>query len=212
MDVLNIRGGDRNGLNGEFFNFAPLAPFAVAPVSAVVGAKARKRTKAKYANAETQRLAEAYPEQDNVADQSAILQQLLAESAATLQLRNKSKGKKRAILTGKLRAYDEYIRDYQSRLNELQTAESQVKLVKVSEQPTQPETPRIETINEAMPEISPKLKSEEGKPPRTEAMVKPTQTDVTTEQMVVAPKKNNTLLYLGIGAVLVVGFLIMRKK
>jgi hypothetical protein len=144
MDVLNVRG-NRNGLNGQFFEFAPLAPF-LAPVAApIVVSKARKARKTKYANIETQRLAEKYPLQDNSTDQSLILEQLLAESSTTLEQRNKSKGRKRAELTGRLRAFDEYVADYQKHLQLLK--EQELKQPSKIATPSTLETPRIEQVS-----------------------------------------------------------------
>lgn len=210
MNVLNVwNEGGRNGLDSEFFNFAPLGAFAVAPTAALIGAKARKKRKTKYANAETQRLAEAYPEQDNATDQATILAQLLAESSATLELRNKSKGKKRAELTGKLRAYDEYIQDYQKRLAELRAVESQPKI-----EPIKTEE-KVATPTKTAPEDQVLGTMSVDNQGTTKQMEAPTTTELQGMVQGATPvdaqgKKDNTMLFVGLGLAVVL-ILALRK-
>lgn len=75
-----------------------------------------------------------------------MLEQLLADSAATLQQRNKSKGKKRAELTGRLRAFDEYVGDYQKHLQLLKEEELKQPTM-IGQAPPNLETPRIEQVS-----------------------------------------------------------------
>lgn len=212
MDVLNTWGG-RNGLDSAYFSFVPA--IAYAPTAAVAVGVGRKKKKSKYANAETQKLAEKFPEQNNSADQYTILQQLLAESRATLEQRNKSKGKKRAELTGKLRAYDEYIQDYQKTLSELKIKESlgsTEKPVSIKEVPNltkevgageNEETTTEGQMSQGTPSVPSSMKL--GK--------MTTETPPTSDQTT-APtggKKTNTLLFVGLGLAVVL-FLVIRKK
>lgn len=219
MNVLNVwNEGGRNGLDSEFFNFAPLAAFAVAPSAVLIGAKARNKRKTKYANAETQRLAEAYPEQDNASDQATILQQLLAESAVTLEKRNKSKGKKRAELTGKLRAYDEYIQDYQKRLAELRAVESQPKIEPIINQgsPSVPSSMKGITPTKTAPEDQVLGTTSVDNQGTTKQMEAPTTTELQGMVQGATPttqddgKKDNTMLFVGLGLAVVL-ILALRK-
>jgi ABC-type Na+ efflux pump permease subunit len=219
MDVLNTWGGGRNGLDSWYFSFVPVVPAAVA-----VGVKSlRNKRKTKYANAETQRLAEKYPEQDNSADQNTILQQLLAESKATLEQRNKSKGKKRAELTGKLRAYDEYIVDYQNTLSQLRASELKTSKIEIGNlYQGKPDEAQMRKIKPLGINISPTQTAPQdgvlgtasvGNQGTTKQMTTP---DTTEMQGLVsgstAPvKKDNTMLFVGIGIAVVV-ILMMRKS
>jgi hypothetical protein len=221
MDVLNTWGGGRNGLDSGYFSFVPVVPAAVGVAVAVKSARNKRKTK--YANAETQRLAEKYPQQDNSADQYTILQQLLAESSATLEQRNKSKGKKRAELTGKLRAYDEYIADYQNTLSELRASElnelKQKQALGGTEQSMNQGTPSVPssmkglTPTQTAPQDSVLGTASVDNQGTTKQMTTP---DTTEMQGLVsgstAPvKKDNTMLFVGIGIAVVV-ILMMRKS
>jgi hypothetical protein len=217
MNVLNVRG-NRNGLNGQFFEFAPLAPF-LAPVAApIVVSKARKARKTKYANIETQRLAEKYPLQDNSTDQSLILQQLLAESSTTLEQRNKSKGRKRAELTGRLRAFDEYIADYQKHLQLLKEEELK-QPSKVATSSTL-ETPRIEQVSsqtsptQTAPQDGVLGTSSVGNIGTTQQAFTPDTTEIQGMVQGATAKMGgkNTLLYVGLGVVALLIIVKLAKR
>ena len=218
MDVLNVRG-NRNGLNGQFFEFAPLAPF-LAPVAApIVVSKARKARKTKYANIETQRLAEKYPLQDNSTDQSLMLEQLLADSATTLQQRNKSKGKKRAELTGRLRAFDEYVGDYQKHLQLLKEDELKQPTM-IGQAPTNLETPRIEQVSsqtsptQTAPQDGVLGTASVGNIGTTQQTMTPDTTELQGMVQGATAKMGgkNTLLYVGLGVVALLIIVKLAKR
>ena len=180
--------GSRNGLGSAYFNFLPVA--AVQPAGALVAA--RKIKTKKYENRETDSLAINYPHKLTSEEQNKMLQTLVKQQEKLIEMRDKAKGKQRAMVVGKLRAYDEYLNDVRLVRDELVQQEKEA-----NEQLAQKEKEM-----KATPSIEEKTQSD---------VVIGDVTKKPSENLEQPAKKSNTLLYVGIGVALVV-ILLMRKK
>lgn len=191
MDVLGLRyNNNRNGLDSGYFNFIPLAPVVAGAL--VAGRKIKTK---KYQNSQTNELALNYPHKLTSEEQNKMLQILVEQQKKLIEQRDKAKGKKRAEVVGRLRAYDEYLTDVRMVRDELAQEEK-----KALEQ--------LATKNEEMK----KAPSVEEKVQQDTTLGDVTKTPTDNLNQPTTQKKSNTLLYIGIGVALVVAFLIIRKK
>ena len=106
MNCLNVRSR-RNGLESDFFNFVPIG---VAHVGGALVAARKIKTK-RYENLQTDQLAREYPHKITSEEQNKMLQTLVGQQEKLIEKRDKAKGKARAQVVGRLRAYDEYLND-----------------------------------------------------------------------------------------------------
>lgn len=184
MDVIG--NNSRNGLGSGYFNF-----LAVAQVGGALVAARKIKTK-KYQNRETEQLAINYPHKLTSEEQSKMLQQLLTQQEKLVEARDKAKGKARAQVVGRLRAYDEYLKDVRDVRDELAKQE-------------QDALDKLESKSEEMK-----------KTPSVEEKVQldTTLADVTKtpSENLNTPKKDNTLLYVGLGIGALLLILLIRKK
>jgi len=189
MNCLNVRS-TRNGLGSDFFNFVPVG---VAQAGGALVAARKIKTK-RYENLQTDQLAREYPHKLTSEEQNKMLQTLASQQEKLIEKRDKAKGKARAQVVGRLRAYDEYLTDVRNVRDEL----------------AQQEKVALEQL---------KAKNEEMK--STSSVEEKAQADVVLSDVTkpqaknlaeATPKqKNNTLLFVGIGLAIAV-ILIMRKK
>lgn len=185
MNCLNVRS-TRNGLGSDFFNFIPVG--VVQGTGALVAAR-KVKTK-RYENKQTDLLAREYPHKLTSEEQNKMLQTLVGQQEILIEKRDKAKGKARAQVVGRLRAYDEYLTDVRNVRDELAQQEK-----------------------EALEQL--KAKNEEMK--STPSVEEKVQADVVLGDLTkpqaenLAKGKNNTLLFVGIGLAIAV-ILIMRKK
>jgi phosphoglycerate-specific signal transduction histidine kinase len=184
MDVIG--NNSRNGLGSGYFNFLAAAQVG----GALVGA--RKIKTKKYQNRETEQLAINFPHKLTSEEQSKMLQQLVSQQEKLIQARDKAKGKARAQVVGRLRAYDEYLKDVRDVRDDLAKQE-------------QDALDKLESNSEEMK----KTPNVEGK-----VQLDTTLADVTKtpSENLNTPKKDNTLLYVGLGVGALLLVLIMRKK
>jgi phosphoglycerate-specific signal transduction histidine kinase len=184
MDVIG--NNTRNGLGSGYFNFLEAAQVG----GALVGA--RKIKTKKYQNRETEQLAINFPHKLTSEEQSKMLQQLVAQQDKLIEARDKAKGKARAQVVGRLRAYDEYLKDVRDVRDDLAKQE-------------QDALDKLESNSEEMK----KTPNVEGK-----VQLDTTLADVTKtpSENLNTPKKDNTLLYVGLGVGALLLVLIMRKK
>ena len=186
MDVIG--NNSRNGLGSGYFNFIPMG---VAQVGGALVAARKIKTK-KYQNRETEQLAINYPHKITSEEQSKMLQQLLTQQEKLVEARDKAKGKARAQVVGRLRAYDEYLKDVRDVRDELAKQE-------------QDALDKLESKSEEMK-----------KTPSVEEKVQldTTLADVTKtpSENLNTPKKDNTLLYVGLGIGALLLILLIRKK
>jgi hypothetical protein len=116
------------------------------------------------------------------------------EQRKLVEEKNKSKGVKRSRLNAELKGYDEYLNDLRNVREELLKKEQEA-VVKLKQQVE--ETPRPTSTQEATKE---------------DAIIESTTIEAKVETKK-DDKKNNTILYVGIGVVVLLGIvLVMRKK
>lgn len=189
MNVLNI-GNRRNGLESEFFNFVPVS--AIQGAGALVAA--RKIKTKKYQNQQTAQLAIEYPHKLTSEEQNKMLQVLVGQQEKLIEARDKAKGKARAQVVGRLRAYDEYLND--------------VRLVR--DELAKEEKAALEELQKKNAEMK-----------STQSVEQKVQSDVVlgdltktpTENLAPStPKKDNTLLYIGIGVVALIAVVLITRK
>jgi phosphoglycerate-specific signal transduction histidine kinase len=184
MDVIG--NNNRNGLDSGYFNFLPAANVFTVAVAA------RKIKTKKYQNRETEQLAINFPHKLTSEEQNKMLQQLVSQQEKLIEARDKAKGKARAQVVGRLRAYDEYLKDVRDVRDELATKEQEA-------------LEQLESKNEEMKQT-----------PSVEEKVKldTTLADVTKtpSENLNTPKKDNTLLYVGLGVGALLLILLIRKK
>lgn len=118
MDITYNRA---NAINHDGEHYQNFAIFGGALASI-----AKEANKKKFADKEIEAIQIKYPAADNSADQKKLVMQLTKESALVLEKRNFASGKLRTELTGKIRAYDEYIDYSKSVLNALIKAEKEM--------------------------------------------------------------------------------------
>lgn len=220
MDVFFEQGLSRNGIDEPYF--------------ALIGGKKRRERLADAAEeSQLQDLEKRYPDQDTSEKQNKNYVLLSKEKDALAKERAKAKAKKtKATLDSRLRAYDNYIKDYayylerlkvdeleaslrQNQVSTLQTVPAPQREINVSpstivtSKDGEIELPKKqvyvqETSQDAIEtQVSPLLAKEDG--------ILPTNTSAT--QLTQVPtKKNNTLLFVGIGVVALIGIFLIRKN
>lgn len=197
MDALI--GTRRNGLDGDFFNFVPLLPVAYGVGATKVLKKSKEK---KFKNRKAQELALKYPHKLTSDEQDEIISIVSKEQRNLVDEKNKAKGLKRAGLNGELKGYDEYLTDLRNVRDELLKKEKEAfnQLQQKSS-----EQPKIE-VNQEMTKVE--------QPINTGGSAQVLSNENINSQTPTQPTKSaNNMLYLGIGAVLLVGIiLVMRKK
>lgn len=185
MDVL--KGANRNGLGGEFFNFAP--PLLPATAGVVAIQKGRQR---KFQSQKANELSIKYPHKLTSEEQDEMVEKVSREQRNLVEEKNKAKGLKKAKLNAELKGYDEYLNDLRLVRDELLAKEKEA--IAQLGQKTQPTIEGKEKIDEVI----------------ESANVQNTQVDTTTPS---TPKKpNNTLIYVVVGAIVLVGVIFLTRK
>jgi hypothetical protein len=188
MDVL--RSTKRNGLDGDFFNFVPVA------VGAGTIALVKKKRQKKFQNQKANDLAIKYPHKLTSDEQDQTIAQVSDEQRKLVDDKNNSKGAKRSRLNAELKGYDEYLTDLRKVRDELLIKEreaisqlTQQAQVVTKDGVVTEATKQDAIVQSAIPKIEePTPKPQEG-------------------------VKSNNLLYIGMGAVILLGIiLVMRKK
>lgn len=209
MDVFFEQGLSRNGIDEPYFAF-------------LGGRKKRERLSDVAAENQLQDLENRFPDQQSIEAQNNNLVLLSNEKSALENERGKAKSRKtKATLDSRIRAYDSYIKDYKFTLESLK--KNQVEAIEatspqreivispspiVTSQDGQIELPKKqvfiqETSQDAIEtQVSPLLAKEEGILP----------TSVGTQLTQASTKKNNTLLFVGIGVAALIGILLIRKN
>lgn len=209
MDVFFEQGLSRNGIDEPYFAF-------------LGGRKKRERLSDVAAENQLQDLENRFPDQQSIEAQNNNLVLLSNEKSSLENERGKAKSRKtKATLDSRIRAYDSYIKDYKFTLESLK--KNQVEAIEatspqreivispspiVTSQDGQIELPKKqvfiqETSQDAIEtQVSPLLAKEEGILP----------TSVGTQLTQASTKKNNTLLYVGIGVAALIGILLIRKN
>jgi len=194
MDAL--RNANRNGLDGEFFNFVPLIPAAgyVVGVSQIVKSKKAK----KFQNQKAVDLALKYPHKLTSEEQDQNIAMVSREQRNIVEEKNKSKGSKRAKLNAELKGYDEYLEDLRKVRDELLANEKKAydELMKAKQE----EKNKVEE--------EPKLTGEAGLRLNNDPLEPRTQAPQPQKE-----GKSNTLVFVGLGAIVLIGIVfLMRKK
>lgn len=213
MDVFFNQGLSRNGLDESYFDFLGL------------GKKKRERVRDAAEESQLQQLESKFPDVDSIAKQSDNLVLLKKSRNKVKEERSKAKSKKtRETLDSRLRAYDRYISDYEYRLEVMKIGGDATPSVKeitpqreiivtptpiVTSKDGEIELPKKqvfveETSQDAIEtQVSPLLAKEDGILPTTQSGVAPSPT---------TSKKDNNLLYVGIGIAALLGILLIRKN
>ena len=191
MDAL--RNANRNGLDGEFFNFIPLVT-AVAPL---IGAReiVKKKKAKNFQNKKAQELSIQYPHKLTSEEQDQTIAIVSREQRNLVEQKNESKGNKRAKLNAELKGYDEYLEDLRKVRDELFAKEKEAydQLMKAQ----QDEKTKVE---------EPKLSGDAG---LTNDPLESRQPEPQPQK----ESKSNTLIYVGLGAIVLLGIVfLMRKK
>lgn len=217
MDIFLDNNESRNGLDSQYYNFLS------------IGKNAKKNN---YAEAAVNELQDKYPPQDSYAKQIVMIGQLTALSASILQQRNSSKGKTRTALTGKLRAFDVYIPDMKNWGEELKKMESeeaiqQAKLaaeaaVAAQKVAADAEAARLEKeaadaaaateTTTTTGKITDATTKEQGQVVKGDGTAMPNATTSTVASLTASVKSNKTLWIVGGVALLLVGYMIFKKK
>jgi hypothetical protein len=209
MDVFFEQGLSRNGIDEPYFAF-------------LGGRKKRERLSDVAAENQLQDLENRFSDQQSIEAQNNNLVLLSNEKSALENERGKAKSRKtKATLDSRIRAYDSYIKEYKFTLESLK--KNQVEAIEatspqreivispspiVTSQDGQIELPKKqvfiqETSQDAIEtQVSPLLAKEEGILP----------TSVGTQLTQASTKKNNTLLFVGIGVAALIGILLIRKN
>ena len=217
MDVFFEQGLSRNGLDESYFAFLGL------------GKKKRERARDAAEESQLQELESKFPDVDSIAKQSDNLVLLKKSRSKLKDERSKAKSKKtRETLDSRLRAYDRYISDYEYRLEVMKIGGDATPSVKeipsigqiqreiivtpapiVTSKDGEIELPKKqvfveETSQDAIEtQVSPLLAKEDGILPTTQSGVAPSPT---------TSKKDNNLLYVGIGIAALLGISLIRKN
>jgi hypothetical protein len=217
MDVFFEQGLSRNGLDESYFDFLGL------------GKKKRERAADAAEESQLQELESKFPDVDSIEKQNNNLVLLKKGRNKVQEERSKAKSKKnRTTLDSRLRAYDRYIRDYEYRLEVMKIGGDATPSVKeipslgtlqreiivtpapiVTSKDGEIELPKKqvfveETSQDAIEtQVSPLLAKEDGILPTTQSRVAPSPT---------TSKKDNNLLYVGIGIAALLGILLIRKN
>jgi hypothetical protein len=185
MDVL--KGANRNGLDGAFFNFIP-PPLIGAAVGGSAIQKSRQR---KFKNEKAADLSIKYPHKLTSDEQDEIIAKVSEEQRKLVEEKNNSRGSKRAKLNSQLKGYDEYLNDLRLVRDELLSKEKEA-ISKLKEKTQQVTT--LEEVTKQDDVIQSAIKENN-------------QVESTN-----VPKKSNTLLYVAIGAVVVLGIILINRK
>lgn len=194
MDAL--RNANRNGLDGDFFNFVPLVP-VIAPA---LGARAivNKKKATKFKNQKAIDLSIKYPHKLTSEEQDQNIAMVSREQRNIVEEKNKSKGSKRAKLNAELKGYDEYLEDLRKVRDELLANEKKAydELMKAKQEE------KTKVVEE------PKLTGEAGLRLNNDPLEpKPSSPQPQKEG------KSNTLVFVGLGAIVLIGIVfLMRKK
>ena len=193
MDAL--RNANRNGLDGDFFNFVPLVPI-VAPA---LGARAivKKQKAKKFKHQKATELALQYPHKLTSDEQDQVIAIVSREQRQRVEEKNNSKGNKRAKLNAELKGYDEYLEDLRKVRDELLAKEKEAynELMNAKKE----EKTKVEQEPLLTGELGLNLPKEES----------PSQPPPTTQK----EGKSNTLVFVGLGAIVLLGIVfLMRKK
>lgn len=190
MDAL--RGAERNGLGGDFFNFIPLA---TSLVPAAAGATAiRKGRLKKFKNQKANELAVKYPHKLTSEEQDEMIAIVSREQRNLVEEKNKAKGVKRANLNAQLKGYDEYLNDLRLVRDELLAKE------KEAFSQLKQETPKPTPIEQT------------GKRDEVIESANVQNNQIDTTKPTPTNKPTNTLLYVGIGAIVLVGIIFLTRK
>lgn len=193
MDAL--RNANRNGLDGEFFNFVPLIPAAGYVVGASQIVKSKKAKK--FQNQKAVDLSIKYPHKLTSEEQDQNIAMVSREQRNIVEEKNKSKGSKRAKLNAELKGYDEYLEDLRKVRDELLANEKKAydELMKAKQE----EKTKVE---------EPKLTGEAGLRLNNDPLEQQPSTPPTKKE-----GKSNTLVFVGLGAIVLIGIVfLMRKK
>ena len=194
MDAL--RNANRNGLDGEFFNFVPLIPAAGYVVGASQIVKSKKAKK--FQNQKAVDLSIKYPHKLTSEEQDQNIAMVSREQRNLVDEKNKSKGSKRAKLNAELKGYDEYLEDLRKVRDELLANEKKAydELMKAKQE----EKTKVEE--------EPKLTGEAGLRLNNDPLEPKPSTPPTQKE-----GKSNTLVFVGLGAIVLIGIVfLMRKK
>ena len=188
MDAL--RNANRNGLDGEFFNFLPPVVYGAGALVAV------KQKKKSYQNKKAVDLAIKYPHKLTSEEQDEMIAKVIDEQRKLVDEKNNSKGVKKVKLNAELKGYDEYLNDLRKVRDELLAKEKEA----------------VSKLKQQV-ENAPKPQSLEEKTKEDETIQSATLQNGNAQPTPTTQSKSNTLLYVGIGVVVLVGIvLIMRKK
>lgn len=194
MDAL--RNANRNGLDGDFFNFVPLIPAAGYIVGANEIVKSKKAKK--FKNQKAIDLALKYPHKLTSEEQDQNIAMVSREQRNLVEEKNKSKGSKRAKLNAELKGYDEYLEDLRKVRDELLANEKKAydELMKAKQEE------KTKVVEE------PKLTGEAG--------LRLNNDPLEPKPSIPQPQKegkSNTLVFVGLGAIVLLGIVfLMRKK
>lgn len=214
MDVYFEQGLSRNGLDESYFDFLGL------------GKKKREKAADAAEESQLQELESKFPDVDTLEKQNENLILLKKGRGKLQEERNKAKSKKtKATLDSRLRAYNRYISDYEYRLEVMKIGGDATPSIKeippqreiivspapiVISQDGEIELPKKqvfveETSQDAIEtQVTPLLAKEDGVLPTTPSGVAPSTPSTT--------KKDNTLLYVGIGVAAILGISLIRKN
>lgn len=218
MDVYFEQGLSRNGLDESYFDFLGL------------GKKKRERAADAAEESQLQELESKFPDVDSIEKQNDNLVLLKKGRSKLQEERNKAKSKKtKATFDSRLRAFDRYIKDYEYRLEVMKIGGDATPSVKeipslgapqreiivtpapiVTSKDGEIELPKKqvfveETSQDAIEtQVSPLLAKEDGILPTSQSGVVPSMPTTT--------KKDNNLLYVGIGIAALLGILLIRKN
>jgi hypothetical protein len=189
MDAL--KGFDRNGLDSGYFDFVPPPLIAAGGGLAIL----KKKKQKKFQNQKAVDLSIKYPHKLTSDEQDQTISQVAEEQRKVVEEKNKSKGAKRSKLNSELKGYDEYLNDLRNVRDELLKKEQEA-IAQLKQQVE--ETPRPTSTQEASKE--------------DEIVQSASKTEVKVEENKDV-KSPNTMLYVGIGLVVLVGIvLVMRNK
>lgn len=194
MDAL--RNSNRNGLDGDFFNFVPLIPAAGYIVGANQIVKSKKAKK--FQNQKAIDLSIKYPHKLTSEEQDQNIAMVSREQRNLVEEKNKSKGSKRAKLNAELKGYDEYLEDLRKVRDELLANEKKAyeELMKAKQEE------KTKVVEE------PKLTNEAGLRLNNDPLEPKPSTPPTQKE-----GKSNTLVFVGLGAIVLLGIVfLMRKK
>lgn len=188
----------------DFYDFVPAPVYAAAAVG--VNALVKKKRAKKYGNKQAQDLANRFPPATDSAKQEGIISAMERERTDLELQRTQAKSKKtRQTLDARIIAYNEVLKDARQHLSDLQDLEQKAA---ASAQTTTTTTTTTATTTE-VPGGAQTDVVMDSKPVK---LADATKGDaiLETAQPESATKKPNYLLWIGIGAVVLL--LVLRKK